>query len=233
MYHLKRSLRSGFGSPVCSTSSAIPLSIWGSCMLLRAAQSVQDLRYHPVEHEIRHHEEQPEREHREQDDGGGCLHILARGGDDLARFRAHVAQETGELLPGADYVPGNVLDGTGLLPLDLRRTLFAIHCDCLCHTSNPLFPASCRKSLLAFSQFRGRLGLPNWWNPVGRLLRETADAKLAGAEGFEPPSSVLETDSLTVELTPLRQRTVISGQCSVRGSLVQAFASPATSATDH
>jgi hypothetical protein len=26
---------------------------------------------------------------------------------------------------------------------------------------------------------------------------------LAGAEGFEPPSSVLETDSLTVELTPL------------------------------
>ena len=29
--------------------------------------------------------------------------------------------------------------------------------------------------------------------------------KLAGAEGFEPPSSVLETDSLTVELTPLYQ----------------------------
>jgi hypothetical protein len=27
---------------------------------------------------------------------------------------------------------------------------------------------------------------------------------LAGAEGFEPPSSVLETDSLTVELTPLK-----------------------------
>jgi hypothetical protein len=29
---------------------------------------------------------------------------------------------------------------------------------------------------------------------------------LAGAEGFEPPSSVLETDSLTVELTPLYLR---------------------------
>ena len=29
--------------------------------------------------------------------------------------------------------------------------------------------------------------------------------ELAGAEGFEPPSSVLETDSLTVELTPLKQ----------------------------
>jgi hypothetical protein len=26
---------------------------------------------------------------------------------------------------------------------------------------------------------------------------------MAGAEGFEPPSSVLETDSLAIELTPL------------------------------
>src|SRR5450432_3445026 len=31
-------------------------------------------------------------------------------------------------------------------------------------------------------------------------------SNLAGAEGFEPPSSVLETDSLTVELTPLFQK---------------------------
>jgi hypothetical protein len=30
---------------------------------------------------------------------------------------------------------------------------------------------------------------------------------LAGAEGFEPPSSVLETDSLAVELTPLKAAT--------------------------
>src|SRR5208283_1492772 len=37
---------------------------------------------------------------------------------------------------------------------------------------------------------------------------------LAGAEGFEPPSSVLETDSLTVELTPLK--TVPSCQFSVK-----------------
>ena len=29
---------------------------------------------------------------------------------------------------------------------------------------------------------------------------------MAGAEGFEPPSSVLETDSLAVELTPLCPR---------------------------
>ncbi len=31
---------------------------------------------------------------------------------------------------------------------------------------------------------------------------------MAGAEGFEPPSSVLETDSLAVELTPLLHRSV-------------------------
>ena len=31
------------------------------------------------------------------------------------------------------------------------------------------------------------------------VSRET----MAGAEGFEPPSSVLETDSLAIELTPL------------------------------
>src|SRR5215470_16656801 len=42
-----------------------------------------------------------------------------------------------------------------------------------------------------------------------RLLPQT----LAGAEGFEPPSSVLETDSLTVELTPLK--TVLSCRFSV------------------
>src|SRR5207248_6681789 len=35
------------------------------------------------------------------------------------------------------------------------------------------------------------------------LLPSSLCPNLAGAEGFEPPSSVLETDSLTVELTPL------------------------------
>jgi hypothetical protein len=35
---------------------------------------------------------------------------------------------------------------------------------------------------------------------------------LAGAEGFEPPSPVLETGSLTVELTPL------NAGCSVQRS---------------
>src|ERR1035441_1158697 len=41
---------------------------------------------------------------------------------------------------------------------------------------------------------------------------------LAGAEGFEPPSSVLETDSLAVELTPLKQFSVVSSQFSVCAS---------------
>jgi hypothetical protein len=42
----------------------------------------------------------------------------------------------------------------------------------------------------------------------GRLAERNltqSGLNLAGAEGFEPPSSVLETDSLTVELTPLNR----------------------------
>jgi hypothetical protein len=47
---------------------------------------------------------------------------------------------------------------------------------------------------------------------AGRFRPQT----LAGAEGFEPPSSVLETDSLTVELTPLHQYSVVSTRYSVQ-----------------
>src|ERR1035441_8195125 len=36
------------------------------------------------------------------------------------------------------------------------------------------------------------------------VLPAASHLNLAGAEGFEPPSSVLETDSLAVELTPLK-----------------------------
>jgi hypothetical protein len=43
---------------------------------------------------------------------------------------------------------------------------------------------------------------------------------MAGAEGFEPPSSVLETDSLTVELTPLCLR---SAYAFVRAPLFHFF----------
>src|SRR5258706_11784969 len=39
--------------------------------------------------------------------------------------------------------------------------------------------------------------------PITHFLTVLDPQILAGAEGFEPPSSVLETDSLTVELTPL------------------------------
>ena len=41
----------------------------------------------------------------------------------------------------------------------------------------------------------------------------TTGLNLAGAEGFEPPSSVLETDSLAVELTPLNSGV----RCQVSG----------------
>jgi hypothetical protein len=44
-------------------------------------------------------------------------------------------------------------------------------------------------------------------------------SNLAGAEGFEPPSSVLETDSLTVELTPLNSGNRDQGTvCDAYGS---------------
>ena len=43
----------------------------------------------------------------------------------------------------------------------------------------------------------------SWALSVAVSSAAVALAKLAGAEGFEPPSPVLETGSLTVELTPL------------------------------
>ena len=51
--------------------------------------------------------------------------------------------------------------------------------------------------LLAFA-FRNRSG------PVRGVTALRIALNLAGAEGFEPPSQVLETRSLTVELTPLK-----------------------------
>jgi hypothetical protein len=48
---------------------------------------------------------------------------------------------------------------------------------------------------------------------MGRIGDPAQHKKLAGAEGFEPPSPVLETSSLTVELTPLKmQVSEICGQ---------------------
>src|SRR6266478_3962587 len=40
--------------------------------------------------------------------------------------------------------------------------------------------------------------------PITHFLTVLDPQIMAGAEGFEPPSSVLETDSLTVELSPLK-----------------------------
>jgi hypothetical protein len=57
----------------------------------------------------------------------------------------------------------------------------------------PFFAVPLLLSLPCFQFLRARR--PAWRIPV---------LNLAGAEGFEPPSSVLETDSLAVELTPLK-----------------------------
>ena len=47
------------------------------------------------------------------------------------------------------------------------------------------------------------LSLPYFHSFAPGVCRAHPNSNLAGAEGFEPPSSVLETDSLAVELTPL------------------------------
>jgi hypothetical protein len=49
---------------------------------------------------------------------------------------------------------------------------------------------------------RHRYCLRHWFLPCPNLFDPTFQ-NLAGAEGFEPPSPVLETGSLAVELTPL------------------------------
>src|SRR5271170_7396119 len=49
------------------------------------------------------------------------------------------------------------------------------------------------------------VAIPSRFPRLLPLGPELLPSTLAGAEGFEPPSSVLETDSLTVELTPLKQ----------------------------
>jgi hypothetical protein len=60
--------------------------------------------------------------------------------------------------------------------------------------------------------------------PASRLLKLVLI--LAGAEGFEPPSPVLETGSLTVELTPLwKQGSAFSDQ---RSEIPEAMASRST-----
>ena len=49
---------------------------------------------------------------------------------------------------------------------------------------------------------------------------------LAGAEGFEPPSPVLETGSLTVELTPLRRLAAVSSRLNAIVSHGQTESTP-------
>ena len=89
-----------------------------------------------------------------------------------------------EIRPRAHRVAAELRQSAGLLPFG--GTIVALlDCRLRCHASIP--------SRLEFSPGASHFNL-------------------AGAEGFEPPSSVLETDSLTVELTPLK--TGVRGQVS-------------------
>jgi hypothetical protein len=58
------------------------------------------------------------------------------------------------------------------------------------------------RQLIALVFARYRYCFRHWFLPSIAAL-SAGFQNLAGAEGFEPPSSVLETDSLAIELTPL------------------------------
>src|SRR6266849_9679587 len=83
-----------------------------------------------------------------------------------------------------------------------RRDLLHLGAHVVVESLDPLWPGSDgRRQRVLFRNTRHGLF------PLSFLLltvyRSGRPEILAGAEGFEPPSSVLETDSLTVELTPL------------------------------
>ena len=76
--------------------------------------------------------------------------------------------------------------------------------------SSPKHPAGCFALTLGSRYSGARSALYPGYSCLGSacFTRERVsvrDELLAGAEGFEPPSPVLETGSLTVELTPLKK----------------------------
>src|SRR6185437_7428040 len=114
----------------------------------------------------------------DQDDPGRDFHFLASRRHHLAHFRAHVSQKPVKAVPCFNDLIEYVRLRLRRRAPDWSGSLFAVHDCCLrCHTTVSFAP---RFSAAGCFQF-----------------------KLAGAEGFEPPSPVLETGSLTVELTPL------------------------------
>src|ERR1035438_1723718 len=139
-----------------------------------------------VEDPVHHKEEQAEDENRHKHYRRGCLHFLARGSYHLAHLPADIAQKVREFPPRRGRLVYQVRLRIRPLPLGQRRLFLTrpvvsvYECCFGCHAS------------MSFAS---------------GVLPAATQLNLAGAEGFEPPSSVLETDSLTVELTPLKTGT--------------------------
>ena len=104
------------------------------------------------------------------------LDLAARGRNHLTHLGAHILQELNGPLPGCDFSRSN-----GVICWSATVIVFAMVVPQIFKLVNRLEMPACRDACL----------------PRGRSER-----KLAGELGFEPRSSVLETDSLTVELTP-------------------------------
>ena len=102
-----------------------------------------------------------------------------------------------------DFLPSGKVDLLHLGPDLLEEVLRAIW-PCLQPITETLFIGY--QSSLGPSNFGTTHMEPASCKPAARRSGILADClqNLAGAEGFEPPSPVLETGSLTVELTPLK-----------------------------
>src|SRR6266702_5492676 len=125
-----------------------------------------------AEHVVGHCKIGREDEHRDDHDGSGGLDLGASGCDHLAHLAAHVLEELHQFAR------------PGFEPLHPTALLF-FHCNRLRHGA---------ASNLSSAVVRASHAPP--------FSEEAKAGKLAGELGFEPRSSVLETDSLTVKLTP-------------------------------
>ena len=186
MYHRNRSLTGGARSPAVP-AARLPLVDGLLCFVCHSSSLSARIRYWPpifVKHRMQYHirrshprqRKKPEEKDGDDDDPGGRLHLLARGRNHFVHFRANFLKEVGEAVPRASNFIEHIRTRPRPLPSDWTGL------------SSPLTITFAIHCFLLRSCFR-----------CARLLLQA----LAGAEGFEPPSPVLETSSLTVELTPL------------------------------
>ena len=176
MYHLKFSFRGG-------ASSCSGLLFQFVCHFLRlfhgyCGPASWPIRFvSPRVKDVVHGPEiEGKDEDRHQHHSRSRLNFLARGRNHLAHFGANIGQKVARPIIG--------------------RRWYAQPAGWACFPAGSL--STCLRRLM--------LSLPYCYFLLfsGMLRKLRVMLNLAGAEGFEPPSQVLETRSLTVELTPLK-----------------------------